>query len=306
MVSQLYDNSVDVKRLFCGWRRHGAGINAEARRTQSVLSVGGGLPPKAAISYLLSARQLRTEAANRTYNDAVRPPIGEWRSGEDHHEGRYSCLHGIDGRCELVKMRGSLVHFPLSELDFDRRPTSVRKRHDQIRLQSVLVPVVGDGAVHGLRIDTEIACAERFKKETRAGFHFRIWRCFTSVFGGVSLPHLAMFHFRIWRNLAAERRNLARRKAGPTSPGRALAKPVRESPWLTSPPHGSINHRPTRTRCAYACAHLSAREARGAGLGAYARPRNPAMRRIALRRLTLGPASSARHVSPEARPSRQP
>ena len=64
-----------------------------------------------------------------------------------------------------------------------------------------------------------------------------------------------------------------------TSPGRALAKPVRESPWLTSLPHGSINHRPTRTRCAYACAHLSAREARGAGLGADARPRNPAMRK---------------------------
>ena len=39
-----------------------------------------------------------------------------------------------------------------------------------------------------------------------------------------------------------------------TSPGRALAKPVRESPWLTSLPHGSVNHRPTRTRCAYACA----------------------------------------------------
>jgi hypothetical protein len=37
-------------------------------------------------------------------------------------------------------------------------------------------------------------------------------------------------------------------------PGRALAKPVSESPWLTSLPHSSINHRPTRTRCAYACA----------------------------------------------------
>jgi len=34
-------------------------------------------------------------------------------------------------------------------------------------------------------------------------FYFRIWRCFTSVFGAVLFPYLALFYFRIWRHFTS-------------------------------------------------------------------------------------------------------
>ncbi len=87
----------------------------------------------------------RTQTTERAHDDAVRSPVGEGRSREHHHEGRGARLDGIDDAGQFPEVGGRFLDFPLAHLHFDGRRIAI-------------LPNL-------------------------AGFHFRIWLCFTSRFG---------------------------------------------------------------------------------------------------------------------------